>query len=264
MDKNLCEKKIRKLLEMIVRRLSRFNSVRDIIIRGSLARNDFKMGWSDIDLVIVLKNTKNITSIHKELSKITKKSFIPLGIDIVYENELPSLLGELFKIGFKSLYSVLETIKYGKSLLNSKYLKKLKKEEKIITNYLSPKHNFLFIQDYLWYLRREIRKCEVDKMNTKKIKIIAGLIFLIAKRLINIKDPKKLFFTTREIITEFKKYYPHLDITILKKLAELRDGKVKYSNKIVKKLCYESIKWAEEIYYYCLKNKIWVNGQKRR
>gem|GEM_PF-5366444 len=259
------QEKINKIVYEIVRELQRVPTVEDVILRGSLAKGDWKPNWSDLDLVVVLKDNSNISNVHKKISKIFNNSKIPLGIDIVYKIETPSLLKDLHKIGFKSIQSTLETIQFGKSYLNNGYLKTLKNEKKILEKAITPKLNFLFIQDYLWYLRREIRTLEKG-IDMKHVKNIVGLIFLITKRFVNLKKPLEIMPKPKDILVNMRELYPNIDSTILERLVELREKSGKnFSKKKIKQLCYQGLEFAEKIYYICLKNKVWEwGGQKRK
>lgn len=245
--------------ERILKKLSEIEEIEDIIVRGSYAKSNWIKGWSDLDLVIVLKNSQNLEKIFSKIGKILAESEIQVGIDFVYNFETPRKMKEMFKIGYKSPYATLELIKYGKSLKSGKYLKKIRNEKEFIKAIINKRKNFEFIQDYLWHLRREMLKLESD-LSIKNVKTIFGLVFLISKRFVNLKHPDKLMEYPEEIAKNFRKLYPNFNWKILEKMVKIRKNFKKYKLKSLKKICYDGFILAEKIYRFCVKNEVWKNG----
>lgn len=108
--------------EECIDKLSSLKNISSIILCGSLAKNDVVPGWSDIDLIVFLKDNVNgirdIQLIKESLNTVAPKYEIGIGLDIVYEKEFEltkKICGRPYAMTF-------EVAQYGITKLGKNYL----------------------------------------------------------------------------------------------------------------------------------------------
>ena len=161
-----------ELAESCVNKIRNLSNVESIILCGSLAKGDIIPGWSDVDIIVILKDrvggTKDLINTKEALSAVSSNYNIGIGLDIVYKEEFVrtrKFNGRPLAMTFEvSKYGI---TKYGKDFLKDieyndyyKNLVDIERKSLLASEIHSWRRNFVFKKDELGSLRFLFYTCK--------------------------------------------------------------------------------------------------------
>ncbi|MCC2695327.1 nucleotidyltransferase domain-containing protein [Nodularia sp. LEGE 04288] len=120
------------------------DKIYSLILCGSLIKNTLTPGWSDIDIVIVVKNESDVINlsiyqgIAQGIAEVERLYGIPVGIDLITSNEIPGK-NILHKILGRPINLTYQMLTYSHILYG----------EDILSNIPDPNTNLMILEQYL-------------------------------------------------------------------------------------------------------------------